>query len=335
MKRRSGFSLLELLIALVLLGVLSALAWSILDNFRSAEQRGWKVATRLQAIRSARLWLEEDMMHVCDAFPANSVDTTSRAAVNFQGTSSGFSMTYSPSIDPLPWLEELVLQTQGSAPNQPTPLNRYTRLGLYTVEAKYQLQSDGSLLRTITSQAPRAPSSTSSLASDTETIEPVLTINDLYRQSDQVDSMNVADANVQQSKLGPIYRPRFRYHDGLTWKSNWTSNSSFSLPAAIELSFDLDNLYTTQADETDAPTAPTNPADELPDPLADIDVPVVELDDDVSEAMLQEPRQVRIVVRLPWSVTAASSDSSQSASANEAESLSNGSNSTLIEESSE
>jgi prepilin-type N-terminal cleavage/methylation domain-containing protein len=335
MKRHFGFSLLELLIALVLLGVLSALAWSILDNFRSAEQRGWKVATRLQAIRSARLWLEEDLMHVSDTFPANGFDATSRAAVNFQGTSSGFSITYSPSIDPLPWLEELVMQTQDSIPNQATSLNRYTRLGLYTVEAKYQLQSDGSLLRTITSQAPRAPSTTSSLASDTETTEPVLTVNDLYRQSDQVDLMNVADANVQQSKLGPIYRPRFRYHDGLTWKSGWTANSSAALPAAIELSFDLDNLYTTQADETDDLTASDNPADNLPDPLADVDVPVVELDDDVSEAMLQEPRQVRIVVRLPWSAMITSGKSARSGSANEEESFSNGSSSAFLEESSE
>lgn len=302
MKKPLAFSLLELMIALVLLGVLSALAWSILDNFRSAEQRGWKVASRLQSIRSARLWLEEDLLHVCEdiADPTSSLSSPA-SDIAFQGTATGFSISYSPSIDPLPWLEELVLHSQDSATSDVVTLNRYTRLGLYQVEAKYQLQSNGSLIRTITSQAPLAPRSmTSSIAGDDEPVEPTLTVNDLYRQSDSVDSLSGSANQLDQSKLGPIYRPRFRYHDGNTWKSNWAATSSASLPTAIELSFDLDSSNTTLAETNSAETYPTDELEDLQDPLANVEVPVIELDDDVSEAMLQEPRQIRLVVKLPW-----------------------------------
>lgn len=313
MKQRPAFSLLELMIALVLLGVLSALAWSILDNFRTAEQRGWKVASRLQAIRSARLWLEEDLLHVSEHFAqSDSQITTRMQPVSFQGTQTGFSITYHPSIDPLPWLEELVLNSQDTATSSASSQNRYTRLGLYTVEARYQLQGTG-LIRTITSQAPSAPSnSANSLINDIEPVEPTLTVNDLYRQSDRVDQLGSLSSSLSQSELSPLYRPRFRYHDGRTWKSSWVATSTAALPTAIEFSFDLVATETTLPSDRSTPGPKDSLESELPDPLAEVEVPVVELDDDVSEAMLQEPRQIRVVVKLPWINIAPRSDGSDS-----------------------
>jgi prepilin-type N-terminal cleavage/methylation domain-containing protein len=336
--RRQAFSLLELMIALVLLGVLSALAWSILDNFRNAEQRGWRVASRLQSIRSARLWLEEDLLHVCETLPTPSPSLSSRSSPSlFQGTSTGFSITYAPSIDPLPWLEELVLNRPDSATQEPAALNRYTRLGLYNVVAKYQLQNGGSLTRTITSQAPLAPREPNTTSTtDIEAAEPTLTVNDLYRQSDRIDQIGQTSASLNQSQLGPLYRPRFRYHDGSTWKSTWTASASTSLPAAIELSYDLDAAVSTLSEGGSESTTPAADASEdLPDPLDDVEVPVVELDDDVSEAMLQEPRQIRIVVRLPWVQVSPSSSSSAMLEENESFRASPSNQPTLAEESAE
>lgn len=317
--RRRAFSLLELMIALVLLGVLSALAWSILDNFRNAEQRGWRVASRLQSIRSARLWLEEDLLHVCETLPTSSPNSSSRSSpISFQGTSTGFSITYAPSIDPLPWLEELVLNRPDSATQEPAALNRYTRLGLYNVAANYQLQNGGSLTRTITSQAPLAPrESNATSTTDIEVAEPTLTVSDLYRQSDRIDQIGQTSAALNQSQLGPLYRPRFRYHDGSTWKTTWTASASISLPAAIELSYDLDDAASTLSEGSESTTPSADTSADLPDPLDEVEVPVVELDDDVSEAMLQEPRQIRIVVRLPWVQVSPSSSSSTMMDENE------------------
>jgi len=301
MKKRTAFSMLELMIALVLLGVLSALAWSILDNFRSAEQRGWKVASRLQSIRSARLWLEEDLSHLSEPLPQlATTDDSIRVPIAFQGSATGFSITYAPSIDPLPWLEELVLSNQDAESNETTSLNRYTRLGLYRVEATYQLQGDGMLVRTLTSQAPTDPRNNSTSTIGNEPIEPKLTVNDLYRQSERVDEPSRVTSNSSQSRLGPLYRPRFRFHDGSSWKSTWVATSSLALPTAIELSFDLDNFSQDLSRPATSETATEESVQELPDSTEKIQTPVVELDEDVAEAMLQEPRQIRMVVKLPW-----------------------------------
>lgn len=313
MRKRVAFSMLELMIALVLLGVLSALAWSVLDNFRSAEQRGWKVASRLQSIRSARLWLEEDLLHLSEPFPQlATTDDLLSVPIAFQGSATGFSITYAPSIDPLPWLEELVLSDRETVSNETTPLNRYTRLGLYRVKATYQLLGDGMLVRTLASQAPADPRDISMEISDDERLEPTLTINDLYRQSDQVDQVSSVVSNASQSRLGPLFRPRFRFHDGSAWKSTWIATSSVALPIAIELSFDLDNLSRDVSQSSTSETATEETFPELPDSTDDIQTPVIELDDDVAEAMLQEPRQIRIVVKLPWVHRRASKEFSSS-----------------------
>jgi hypothetical protein len=173
--------------------------------------------------------------------------------------------------------------------------------------------------------------------SDSEPVEPTLTVNDLYRQSDTVDEIGGAAANSNQSKLGPIYRPRFRYHDGTTWKSTWVSSPSASIPTAIELSFDLDRSASTLPEDVSSESTSDDPLSEgplseLPDPLAEVEVPVVELDDDVSEAMLQEPRQIRLVVRLPWVNVASRSETSSSENELNDESFSESSSSSSMEE---
>jgi len=301
MRKRPAFSMLELMIALVLLGVLSALAWSILDNFRSAEQRGWKVASPLQSIRSARVWLEEDLLHLSESIPQRSATNDSLSIpIAFQGSATGFTIIYAPSIDPLPWLEELVLSNQDTITNETMSLNRYTRLGLYRVEATYQLMGDGMLVRTLTSLAPADPRDVSTSTVDDEPIEPALTVNDLYRQSDRVDQLSSASSNASQSRLGPLYRPRFRFHDGSAWKSTWVATSSSTLPLAIELSFDLDRFSSEESQPSTSETATEEGVEALPDSTEKIQTPVVELDEDVAEAMLQEPRQIRMVVKLPW-----------------------------------
>ena len=309
--RRSGFSLLELMIALVLLGVLSALAWSILDNFRSAEQRGWKVASRLQTVRSARLWLEEDLLHVDEPIK-NPRDQTPliSSLISFSGDSAGFKVQYTSSIDPLPWLEELIVQSGDSTSKDAPALNSYTRLGLFPVEATYRIQSGKSLTREVRSLAPSSPTS-----NNAELVEPTLTVNDLYRRSDREAETLSATSALNSSRLEPIYRARFRYHDGTAWKSSWSGGSS-KLPRAIELAFDLDQP-TSESNETATDENNRSSVDEtnLSDPTAEVEEPIVELDDDVAEAMLQEPRQVRVVVRLPW-VTAASESSDSDTSSN-------------------
>ncbi|MCA9131805.1 MAG: type II secretion system protein, partial [Planctomycetales bacterium] len=134
---RAAYTLLELMIALGLLGMLLSVAWSLMGTYRDAEQRGWKVARRTQVIRAARSWLESDMQHVLlsdspsqvaaarsGGSPAASglsgvLPTAPPGAASanwrFVGNAQGFSATIAPSLDPLPFLERLMTDSLGAS----------------------------------------------------------------------------------------------------------------------------------------------------------------------------------------------------------------------------
>jgi prepilin-type N-terminal cleavage/methylation domain-containing protein len=59
--RRSGYTLLELMIALSLLSILVVLVWSLLSTFSTAENRATRVAQRMQLLRGVRQMLENDL----------------------------------------------------------------------------------------------------------------------------------------------------------------------------------------------------------------------------------------------------------------------------------
>ena len=177
--KRLAFTLIELMIALALLGALMAVAWSLLGTFRDAEIRGWKLSRRTQTIRSARTWLEDDMQHLAIVdrnLSGNNARTTnaqkpSKSPIDaqappslydlrFTGNAMGFSTTIAPSIDPIPLLENLMYDSVlldresslGVSPPRATPFGA-TPLGLdpslaatpaspwpsETVEIEYQL----------------------------------------------------------------------------------------------------------------------------------------------------------------------------------------------------
>lgn len=96
--RRLGFTLLELMIALGLLGALMSVAWSLMATFQDAELRGWKMTQRTQIIRAAHDWLQSDAHQVITQSPE----------MSFTGSSLGFTTLIAPSLDPLPFLERLM-----------------------------------------------------------------------------------------------------------------------------------------------------------------------------------------------------------------------------------
>lgn len=103
--QRSAYSLLELLIAMGLLAVLLTVAWSLLATFRDAQQRGWSLNQRTQAVRVTRQWLEQDLMQL----------NHSEAIAKFTGTASGFTTVIRPSIDPMPYLEQVLSASQSAS----------------------------------------------------------------------------------------------------------------------------------------------------------------------------------------------------------------------------
>lgn len=103
---RYGVTLLELMVALGLLAMLLLVAWSLFDNLQKAEERSEGLANRVQVLRQIRTWLAEDLDQL--VFPINnpSDGMSSSGDVHFVGDSTGFMATISPSLDPLPFLQD-------------------------------------------------------------------------------------------------------------------------------------------------------------------------------------------------------------------------------------
>ncbi len=108
---RPAFTLLELMIALGLLGALLSVAWSLMGTFSLAEQRGWKITQRTQTLRAARLWLEEDLEHLSIV---DLVNPSSQTEANpLSGTDRQCTLRIAPSLDPLPFFEQLMSASLG------------------------------------------------------------------------------------------------------------------------------------------------------------------------------------------------------------------------------
>jgi len=270
-KPKQGFTLMELMIALGLLGALMAVAWSLLGTFRDAEMRGWKLSHRTQTIRSARAWLESDLQHLVlvaahqqPVSSARSNLTIQASSAVFHGNSMGFSATISPSIDPIPFLGNLMSEGDDVGPVvSPDELAMVGELGdvatpgslwpADSVEVEYQLvpmtskpsaQStassrglDGMLGQTPYSLVRREQLDASTDSTLTTPSERVLNVQDLYRQQDAESFTNAKRS--RETRLEGLMHPQFRYFDGVAWVSQWNSNQRGGLPRAIAFGFDF------------------------------------------------------------------------------------------------
>lgn len=257
--RRDGYTILELLIALGLLGTLLAVAWSLLGTYRSAEERGWRQGERLQKVRLARLWLQMDAMQMCEAGDFDLADSgidsgnsssTVSALGEFRGDSRGFSIDVLGSIDPLPWLDELM---RGAGPLTQTTDLLNSEVGATSalgrdqrtiVSIEYRLVTAGTgagsepvsnLRRRLT---PRDRWQSTQATSESE--ERLLTSKDLYRVDDEpVVEDASASRQREEGVLQGLEAARFRYSDGTNWKASWDSRIEDRLPSAIEFVFDF------------------------------------------------------------------------------------------------
>ncbi len=268
-KRRSAFTLIELMIALGLLGALMAVAWSLLGIFRDAEMRGWKVSYRTQTIRSARMWLEEDVQHLVPAVSPNS----------FIGNAMGFSAIIEPSIDPIPFLANLMSNQEAmelepavrdstfgqessvtTAHNSPwpdeaieieyqlTPVPTSSNvsafhLATHSKETPFvltRLERSGSSTAGAGLLSARDSSARDSSARDSRGSRGHATIRsaqDLYRQTN--DEVLSSGRTIRESRLEGLLNAQFRYFDGISWKSEWNQDQQSGLPRGIAFGFDF------------------------------------------------------------------------------------------------
>jgi len=275
---RFAFTLMELMIALGLLGALMAVAWSLMGTFGDAEIRGWKLAHRVQTIRSARDWLESDMQHLALSVRPTVLDMPVLSeGPYFTGDSLGFTATIAPSIDPIPFLENLMSDAIGTERNN-SASKRSTRMQspsmqLGRPDMDYSAMQDDAVPSTIwpaetieieyrlTPAATHSVRPVAALAGNTNTddtqfaltrreladshtlmtaggpSERVLSTQDLYRQTDDA-SMSSSRA-FRESRLEGLTKVQFHYFDGSSWRPEWNSVQQGGLPIAIALGFDF------------------------------------------------------------------------------------------------
>lgn len=326
---RRGYTLIELMIALALLGALMALAWSMLGSYRQAEQRGWEQSYRMQLVRAARELLEDDIDHLAALPPKVCfIDEAAGplAGKGFRGTSTGFSAEIFPSIDPLPWLERIAsfgdegtedgVELSGGADEERGvgsgkvvprgPLDRATlRYSLEPFAESAEGKPVANLRRELNTIG--RPRRGSEVGGDPQRR---LDASDLYRSS--VDSASGAGDAAEGRELTTVRRlanPRFRYSDGRDWLSQWEEASRGGLPRAIELSFDLvmpsDSLRGLPARADGVGSGGEGDGQggvAAGDPQQPIGAPEASLDGESLTGEAAQQRDVRIVIRVQGGV---------------------------------
>ena len=140
---RHGVTLLELMVALGLLAMLLLVAWSLFDNLQKAEERSEGLAHRVQVLRQVRSWLTDDL----DQLAVPKVDLNgnieSSDNIHFIGDPTGFTATISPSLDPLPFLQDAFESTadNGDLPAIQQSENETEIASVYDTDQDRQVRS--------------------------------------------------------------------------------------------------------------------------------------------------------------------------------------------------
>ena len=336
---RSGYSLLELMIALSLLSVLVVLVWSLLSTFTTAESRGERAAQRIQLLRGVRQVLQadleqafvkgkkrarsresstnlrvssgapssfEDMQEGGESVAAKSSETGFAIGVDDEGTFDGDTMGFTCSVyrnpSPTVWLNSLMAD----------PLEMVS-LGNDTVDSaeqrmivvRYELEMEvwgDEEVAFLSRKTSFLDSPRDSLDEENSDPNAMLDVADLYRIEEE--SAGPPDSQVEpELRFGPLSNARFRYHDGQVW----SSSAAGSLPVAIEMSFDMPTRGLRPPEpEPELEGDPMNeesPVDLLTDSSLNewSEEPLLTGDDLYGDDALEDSREFRIVVyvRLP------------------------------------
>lgn len=273
---RVAVTLLELMVALGLLSMLLLVAWSLFDNLQKAEERSAGLANRVQVLRQIRSWLAEDIdQFELPIFSLGENNTPNNEAY-FIGDTTGFVATSTPSLDPLPFLQDAFASSSQTNAIERMP-DRETELDVVSVydtdqdrqvqaarrspwpteklNIEYRLQPDNSLskrdistpfeessFQMVRRERMRTPagsvlSQTSSSADSTPAADRQLTIRDLYRQEDE--TLDTLGSIIREKSLAGLRNASFQYFDGSSWQGDWDSRKQNAFPLAIAIQFDF------------------------------------------------------------------------------------------------
>lgn len=325
----AGFTLLELIIAMSLLGVLLAAGWTLMGTFSQVQQRGWDLAARTQTRMSVRNWLQQDLQRaiplpiIRHPRPSTLNDSPHehslpQASVRFVGSETGFNVMVSEALNPQTLLQAALAPSDQSVSGTSDTNSDDNRLSgsrqsmLFAssldqpIEVRYELRPSGNEnhgnqskdISTLGRQEFRSanrllPAEQAWVADNRRE----LTAADLYRQTDaSQEQYNEAEPSLD---IAELVEAAFSYCDGRQWRSSWDSRAGHGLPTAVALSFDLRNRAVKQARE---PTTRSSSGSENANQSVASSDPKLSTSDisdsPITASQEQKSRDVRIVIRL-------------------------------------
>jgi prepilin-type N-terminal cleavage/methylation domain-containing protein len=334
---RRGYTLLELMIALSLLSVLVVLIWSLLSTFSTAENRASRAAQRIQMLRGVRQMLEndlgrafaqqkkenesnrpelnrnagEEMNPTLSVTESNSeisqeqdVDNTAFAFAatdegEFEGDSQGFTCSIYLDSNPTSWLSSLVNEAADQWASEPVSQVMPSIAGV-RYELETEIWGEEEVMFLVRETQVASPESLD-LGDDSPDPDEYLDLSDLYR-NEEPSLQREEQANELPLRFGPMVDARFRYCDGQSWTSFWTSQGDGELPVAVEISFDLPSsrLRPPEPDMNleDGILDEESSLSELPESslLEQTEEPLLTEEDLYGDEAMEDAREFRVVV---------------------------------------
>jgi prepilin-type N-terminal cleavage/methylation domain-containing protein len=280
---RHAYSLIEVLIALAILGLLMGVAWGLLGSFQETQERAWRQTEQIDLGQQVRSRLHQDLLQsighqVRIAASNNSPPAPSRGSSpaaagrnpgnamtssRFSGDENGFTLELTPRLSPVHYWTHL-LKTPSESLFEAAP--QVPRLPL-RIEVAWRLEENGfgDFESYLLSREIR-------FFSEEDDEEAVDSIGPDRRggRRDQPEPSpveraargqlpNEGSTNGQQGELDNpfpsssedlletwegISKGRFRYHDGTGWTQQWRASQQAAVPYAVELSI----LFQTRKD---------------------------------------------------------------------------------------
>ena len=236
----SGYTLIELMIALALLSVLVVLVWSLLSTFTTAEQRAQRLAEQQQRLRGIRQFLEADLGKIvvagdvsdtrgsAEKEPAFETDLRSSfddqmigsanalaGAGAFEGRANRLSFEIRLESDPTIWLESLVapsleISAATSSLQQPRAAKDTLFMTPTSAQVSFEIEEEvwgeevvQFLVRRVELDSPSAPASLAALGTEENSL------GSLSEQVDPDDYLDVSDLYRfgEDSELGGESEP--------------------------------------------------------------------------------------------------------------------------------
>lgn len=273
-RRRAGFTLLELLISAALTATLLVMVWSLFGIYTKLNDRGVEQATELQLARALMQQFRADLQIVIPPLPRRlpaSGSPPSPAPIaapqaadiaklpdgpDLVGTSTSLTFlvrsTREPpaartdslreSEPPLPvlydrvsyrWRKMTMDQSIGGVAMDAADMDRSSRASIRNTgdeERSDELDSSGLTRRVI----PWNSSNPSEV--------PLARMREDADRASRFEQIEQASAPAEPVDAVPeVSRLTFRYFDGQRWRGAWNSRSQQRLPAAIEVTFELED----------------------------------------------------------------------------------------------